>query len=164
MKRDAENRAMIVRRTGGRDRGRGSARGVWRPLASVAIPCRLPSALRACGLPLPDPGGGFRDPTSKPNSAPRPAFRARRFRVREGARGGFRAVATPNRRAEAAGTAKSSGFSDSCAGLPGVRSGALRFGFVGDSSYYRLLSSPNLHIPAPCAAGHRLSERIAVGP
>ena len=88
---------MIVRRTGGRGRGRVSVRGAQGPLSSEAYRCTAAPALRTSRLPLPDPGGGFLTRMPDLNPAPRPVFRARRFHVREGERSGYRAGATPKR-------------------------------------------------------------------
>ena len=150
---------MIVRRTGDRERGRVSARSVRRSLRSGAVA----RTLRAWGVPLPDPGGGFRESTNRPNPAPRPALRARRFRVREGDRGRYRAVEAPKRGPEAAETAKNPGCPVSWVGVQEAGTGALRFRIALDSSYYRLLSSPKPHIPA-LRAGHRPSEPMAASP
>ena len=49
-----------------------------RETPATAAPC----SPRSPGIALPDPGGGFRDRTPDPNSAPRPAFRARRLHFR----------------------------------------------------------------------------------
>ena len=154
---------MIVRRTGERDRGRVSVRPARRPLSFDTLSCTAPATLRTRGDPLPDPGGGFRDSTNRPNPAPRPALRARRFRVPDRDRGRYRAVKAQNRRLEAAGTAKRTVISVSWVGVQEAGGGIFRFGFVRDSSYYRLLSITNPHFPAP-GAGPRPSGPMATRP
>ena len=41
------------------DRGTGSGTGFGPPRPPDAVPCAIAHALQACGLRLPDPGGGF---------------------------------------------------------------------------------------------------------